>query len=126
MRRNIEDVRGASIDSRGDSIVHVYEPLPDRDQQWLEHTMTVRIHRRWDLNDDDPFVSVSCGGRKVQAITDGESRGYACPPDTIAVGTLDLRAALAAKDPHALQVCKARTDLFVFVSFVAYLTSSTV
>jgi hypothetical protein len=189
--RDIEDVRGARIDSDGHSIFHVYEPVPGGDAGWLkgyewrrtdnegdrlagealiklyylghgqdaeaeiqgfrrtnqcgachqpdrpapkvaarpmlhasdshgfyqplavlEDSMTVRTHRKWDLNADDPFVSVWCGAQKVAAITDGDSRGYKCPDEAAAVGRLDLRAALAAKDVHALQVCKARRYLF--------------
>lgn len=189
--RDIEDVRGARIDSHGDSIFHVYEPVPGGDERWLkgyewlrtdnegdrlageslvklyypggdpkaqaeiqgfrrmnqcgachqpdrptpvvvarpmlhasdshgfyqpltvlDDTMAVRTHRKWDLNADDPFVSVWCGTQKVQAITDGDSRGYKCPGDAVAVGKLNLPAALAAKDSHALQVCKARNYLF--------------
>jgi hypothetical protein len=189
--RDIEDVRGARIDSDGQSIFHVYEPIPGGDERWLkgyewrrtdnegdriageslitlyypgtpdkagaemqlfqrlnqcgachhpdrpvpmvaskplmpatdshgfyqpltvlDDSMTVRTHRKWDLNADDPFVSVWCGSQRVSAITMGDSRGYMCPDGAVAVGRLDLRAALAAKDGHALQVCKARRYLF--------------
>jgi hypothetical protein len=187
----IEDVRGARIDNEGNTIFHVYEPIPGGDPRWLngyewlrtdnqgdrlagesltklfypgapetataeiqlfqrlnqcgachqpdrpapltaarpmhyasdshgffqpltvlDDTMTVRTHRKWDLNADDRFVSVRCGSQTARVVTAGDSRVYECSADAVAVGTLDLPAALTANDPHAIQVCKARRYLF--------------
>src|SRR5437868_6597366 len=45
----------------------------------LDDSMVIRSHRRWDLNADDPFVTVLCGAQPVRATTNGDSRGYSCP-----------------------------------------------
>ncbi|MBY0495330.1 MAG: MBL fold metallo-hydrolase [Cyanobacteria bacterium] len=78
----------------------------------LESTMAVRAHRPWDLNVDDPFVTVSCGSTRVTATTDGNRRFYRCPNGEQPIGTLDVVAALAKGDAHARQVCEARKYLF--------------
>jgi len=45
----------------------------------LDDSMVIRSHRKWDLNADDPFVTVWCGSQQVEATTTGDSRGYQCP-----------------------------------------------
>ena len=78
----------------------------------LENSMTVRDHRDWDLNADDPFITVWCGDKQTHAVVNGDVRKYECPGDVAPVGKLDIRAALAKHDAHAEQVCKARTYLY--------------
>ena len=78
----------------------------------LEDSMAVRSSRPWDLNADDPFVSVSCGSERTSAITEGSRRGYRCPNGEQPIGRLDVPAALAKRDAHAIQVCESRRYLF--------------
>ncbi len=78
----------------------------------LGNGMTVRNHREWDLNADDPFIKVGCNGEPAMIVTTTTSRGYECSNNAVPFGTLDLKAALAAEDPHALKVCESRGYLF--------------
>lgn len=78
----------------------------------LESSMNVRASRPWDLNADDPFVSVWCGDERIHAVTDGDRRGYKCSGGQPAIGRLDMVAALAKKDAHALAVCASRKYLY--------------
>lgn len=78
----------------------------------LANRMTVRSARKWDLNADDPFITVWCGSQKTTAVTDGDRRGYKCADGAVAVGEFQLSAALKAKDPHAFQVCASRAYLY--------------
>jgi hypothetical protein len=78
----------------------------------LEDSMIVRSHRNWDLNADDPFLTVWCGAQQAQAITDGDSRGYKCQDDQVPIGKLQITSALEKKDSHALQVCESRNYLY--------------
>jgi hypothetical protein len=79
----------------------------------LEDTMAIRDHRRWDLNADDPFVTVWCGSQQVRATATGDSRRYQCPNDAVPIGKLQLTAAVAKRDSHALQVCESRKYLYM-------------
>jgi hypothetical protein len=81
-------------------------------QAVLEGRMTVRDHRDWDLTADDPFVTVWCGTQAVKATTTSDSRYYVCPGDAAPEGTLDLKSALAKKNPHALALCASRAFLY--------------
>jgi hypothetical protein len=78
----------------------------------LEDRISVRDHRAWDLNADDPFVTVWCGDKKTAALTDGEKRGYKCENSVSPEGTLDTSAALDAGNAHALDLCAARKYLY--------------
>jgi len=78
----------------------------------LENTMAVRSSRPWDVNADDPFVSVWCGSERTTATTDGARRSYRCPNGEQPIGKLDIAAALAKGDAHALGVCESRKYLF--------------
>ena len=78
----------------------------------LANRMTVRDSRKWDLNADDPFITVWCGNERVRAVTEGDSRSYRCADGGVPVGELQLAAALKNKDAHALQVCASRRYLY--------------
>ena len=188
---NVDDVRGARIDEKSDTVFHDYEVAPDQSASWLmgyewkrdgdqadlqaadalvalffppgfhwdpgaiqhfrqlnrcaachqpdapapvttappfrfesdsrgffqpmtilQNSMTVRDHRDWDLNADDPFITVWCGDQQTHAVTQGDVRKYVCANDIAPVGKLDIRAALQNHDPHAQQVCQSRSYLF--------------
>ena len=92
-------------------------PLTDADGFYqpitvLTDTMVIRNHRPWDLNADDPFITVLCGGQKTEAITEGDQRYYRCADGGVPTGRLDMAAALKHEDPHALRVCAAREYLY--------------
>jgi hypothetical protein len=72
---------------------------------------TVRGHRDWDLNADDPFVSVWCGKKRALAMIKEGRRFYECPGG-FPVGRLNLVAALKAGDSHALGLCRSRRYIF--------------
>jgi hypothetical protein len=78
----------------------------------LTDRMTVRNARPWDLNADDPFITVWCGSQKTTAVANGDQRGYTCPDNGVPIGKLDMPAALEHKNKHALQVCDARKYLY--------------
>ena len=78
----------------------------------LQNEMTVRDHRSRDINADDPFITVWCGNQPTKAVVSGMDRWYSCPNEQAPVGKLDIVAALAAKDAHALQICESRAYLF--------------
>lgn len=103
--------------SPGSPRPHAVLPMTDADGFFqpitvMTDTMVVRNHRRWDLNADDPYITVKCGDEKTTAITRGDDRYYACADGSVPTGTLDMVAALGHGDPHALKVCKARTYLY--------------
>ena len=96
---------------------HAVLPMTDDDGFFqpitvMTDTMVVRNHRPWDLNADDPYITVRCGKDKTTAITRGERRYYTCADGSVPTGTLDMLAALKHHDPHALKVCKARRYLY--------------
>lgn len=102
---------------------HAVVPMTDADGFFqpitvMTDTMVVRNHRRWDLNADDPYITVKCGDQKTTAITHGDARYYVCANGDVPTGTLDMTAALKHKDPHALKVCKARTYLYAHMDAV--------
>ncbi|MGH8283847.1 MAG: hypothetical protein ACRESE_08390, partial [Gammaproteobacteria bacterium] len=79
----------------------------------LTDSMTVVNDRPWDLNADDPYITVWCGNDKAELTTKGDSyRRYTCPGNSAPVGKLDMAAALKHKDRHALKVCAARKYLY--------------
>jgi hypothetical protein len=79
----------------------------------LTDSMTLVNDRPWDLNADDPYITVWCGNDKATLTTTGESyRRYTCPRNVAPVGRLDMAAALQHKDPHAMKVCAARKYLY--------------
>lgn len=79
----------------------------------LTDSMTLVNDRPWDLNADDPYISVWCGKTKARLTTRGDAyRRYMCPDHVMAVGKLDMMAALKHHDPHAMKVCAARKYLY--------------
>ena len=85
----------------------------------LQNSMTVRDHRQWDLNADDPFVTVWCGDQQTYAVVDGDTRKYECPGEIAPIGKLDIIAALKEHDPHAEQVCSSRNYLYLHMDIQA-------
>ncbi|MGH8321402.1 MAG: hypothetical protein ACRESX_01260 [Gammaproteobacteria bacterium] len=79
----------------------------------LTDSMTLVNDRSWDLNVDDPYITVWCGHSKAKLTTKGDSyRRYTCPGNVAPVGKLDMVVALKHKDSHALKVCAARKYLY--------------
>jgi hypothetical protein len=79
----------------------------------LSDTMTLVNIRPWDLNADDPYITVRCGRDTAKLTTEGDSyRLYICPGHVAPLGTLHMSAALKHGDPHALKVCAARRYLY--------------
>jgi hypothetical protein len=78
----------------------------------LEDRIIVRDHRGWDLNADNPNVTVRCGDKVVRATTRENFRGYECNKGVSAVGELDIKKGLAAHDRHTLKLCQSRKYLF--------------
>lgn len=108
---------GTPAASPGSPRPHAVLPMTDADGFFqpitvMTDSMVVRNHRRWDLNADDPFITVRCGDEKTTAVTQGDARYYVCANGDVPTGTLDMLAALKHRDPHALKVCKARTYLY--------------
>jgi hypothetical protein len=102
-----------TADNAGDSFAETdmdgfYQPITV-----LTDSMTLVNDRPWDLNVDDPYITVWCGKRKAKLTVRGDAyRRYICPDHVAPVGKLDMAAALAHKDPHALKVCAARRYLY--------------
>ncbi|MGB9429168.1 MAG: hypothetical protein WCC11_04725 [Gammaproteobacteria bacterium] len=79
----------------------------------LTDSMTLVNDRPWDLNVDDPYITVWCGKQQAKLTTKDDSyRRYSCPHQAVPTGKLDMLAALKHKDKHALQVCAARKYLY--------------
>lgn len=79
----------------------------------LSNTMALVNSRPWDLNADDPYITVWCGRKKAQLTVKGPSyRRYACPDHGVPTGRLDIVTALRHGDSHALKVCAARKYLY--------------
>ncbi|HEX5436473.1 MAG TPA: hypothetical protein VFW98_04905 [Gemmatimonadaceae bacterium] len=79
----------------------------------LTDPMTLVNDRPWDLNVDDPYITVWCGTHKAKLHTKGNSeRWYSCTDHRVPVGKLEMAAALKHKDPHARKVCASRRYLY--------------
>jgi hypothetical protein len=65
-----------------------------------------------DPNAGDPFVSARCGDKPASEHMGRRSRWFSCPDDGMPMGVLDVAAARAAGDPHALGLCAARRYLY--------------
>jgi hypothetical protein len=79
----------------------------------LEDRAPLVESRARDVNLDSPFVTVSCasGPPAVVRTAAGTARAR-CPRDDVPMASFDLRAALAAADPHARAVCASRAFLY--------------
>jgi hypothetical protein len=79
----------------------------------LEDEAPPELNRPRDMNVGAPFVTVHCGAADPELRTrpDG-ARHYACADGTAPVARLDVAAALAAGDAHAVAVCASRRFLF--------------
>jgi hypothetical protein len=83
----------------------------------LTDSMTLVNMRPWDLNVDDPYITVWCEKARARLTTKGNDyRRYLCPGNGMPVGKLDMAAALAHRDPHALAVCAARKYLYAHMT----------
>jgi hypothetical protein len=85
----------------------------------LSDSAPLDMSRALDMNTEDPFIRATCqeeaparlmmrrgAGRVVRG------RRYVCDDGSIPRGRLDMRAAVANADPHALAVCRSRRYLF--------------
>ncbi len=82
----------------------------------LTDSMTLVNDRPWDLNVDDPYITVWCGQQKAKLTTkDDTYRRYSCPHQAVPTGKLDMLAALKHQDAHALGVCAARKYLYEYM-----------
>lgn len=66
----------------------------------------------FDPNLADPFVDVTCGDAPVRFEGEGDARRARCDGGRVPVARLDVRAALAAGDPHARALCASRRALY--------------
>ncbi len=83
----------------------------------LTDTMTLVNIRPWDLNADDPYITVWCGRKRAKLTTkDDTYRRYTCQNHRVPTGKLDIVSALRHRDPHALKVCAARRYLYVHMT----------
>jgi hypothetical protein len=83
----------------------------------LTDSMTLVNIRPWDLNVDDPYITIWCGKARARLATKGNDyRRYLCPGNAVPVGKLDMAAALAHEDPHALAVCASRKYLYAHIT----------
>ena len=66
------------------------------------------------MNTSDPFIALECPDGRAPILDENDfgARRYRCPDGKVPVGTLDMRAALARNDAHALAVCASRKYLF--------------
>jgi len=68
-----------------------------------------------DSNLDYPFIELRCGNERASV---AEGRVY-CKSGAVPRGQLDVRAAVTARDEHALAVCRSRAYLFAHLERVA-------
>lgn len=75
----------------------------------LSDDCVVANHRPEDINDEDPFVTVSCGDAPAQLIEAADGDEYFdCPGDRVPIGHRDVRAGLAAGHEYTERVCESR------------------
>lgn len=106
-----------SFEQVAQHFIHEKLPMTDDDGFYqpilvMTDRMAVLHDRPWDLNADDPYITVRCGTIKTKAITKGDKRYYRCADGRVPIGTLDMVAALKHHDPHAMKVCSARAYLY--------------
>jgi hypothetical protein len=78
----------------------------------LSDSAPLEMHRARDMNEDDPFVTVSCAdGGAASFFVRGARRHFACPDGSVPRATLDMKRALAQGDSRARDVCRSRAYL---------------
>lgn len=91
--------------SDGSGFFHVSTVLSDR--------APLETYRPRNANAGDPFVHFVCGPHEDPADIDrGDLAAVRCREGWVPIGVLDLAAALAARDPHALKLCASRWYLY--------------
>lgn len=79
----------------------------------LAPAVPLERHRPWDMNVDDPFLSLTCpSGGTPRLVTRVPLRHYACPTFEVPMGALDVDRALAAGDERTLAMCESRRYLY--------------
>lgn len=78
----------------------------------LADVNAVEIQRAYDLNIDDPLVTVRCGTESAKVKSTPKMRIYVCPEHQTPLGERDMKRGIAEKDPHSLKVCDSRRYLF--------------
>ena len=79
----------------------------------LRDESPIEMNRPRDMNVGLPFVEVRCGAARaeLQVRPDG-ARRFVCKDGSVPIGKLDVARAMAANDPYAQEVCKARRYLY--------------
>jgi hypothetical protein len=80
----------------------------------LEDSAPLEQHRPLDMNEGDPYVSVTCDDgavARLEVTRRGARRHYACADGSVPRARLDLVRALADGDAHAEAVCASRAYL---------------
>lgn len=73
--------------------------------------LPLETYGAFDRSLDDPFVSVHCPDGTPELVEDDRAH-IECPGGAAPSGRLSLSAALAAQDPRAQALCRARAHLF--------------
>lgn len=69
-------------------------------------------HRPRELNSEDPFVKVHCGEDPARLVRDDDGKHFVCDNERVPIAHRDVAAALAARQPYTLRVCKSRRWLY--------------
>lgn len=80
----------------------------------LRDDAPLELNRPRDMNVGLPYFEVRCSNgerAELQTRPDG-ARRFACKDGSVPVARLDVAQGVAAKDEHALQVCKSRRYLY--------------
>jgi hypothetical protein len=74
----------------------------------------LEMHRAREMNEGDPFVTVTCGNDRAPRLATGPRgvRHYVCDEGIVPYAHLDVTAALTAHDDHARAVCGSREYLW--------------
>lgn len=79
----------------------------------LAPAVPLERHRPWDMNVDDPFLSLSCpSGGAPRLVTRGPARQFTCATFEVPMGSLDVPRALAAGDKRTEEMCESRRYLY--------------
>ncbi|MCF7984578.1 MAG: hypothetical protein K9L70_09260 [Thiohalocapsa sp.] len=75
----------------------------------LSDRCVVANHRPEDLNEEDPFVTVTCGDEPAELVRrENGDETYVCPGERVPLGHRDVRAGLAAGHEYTERVCESR------------------
>lgn len=102
-----ERLQEGAMPHRKTDVSGLYHP-----QAVLETETPIEVSRPHDPNLADPFIRMRCASGDLVVREHRGSRSPRCSDGTVPLASLDVRAALAVRDPHALAVCESRRYLF--------------